>query len=123
MTGDNFGCKIESPMEQIKKKLKEHDKLFAKIDKRFDNFDKRFEQVDKRFDKLTDHVLSNTRRLDGIEEKMATKDDINKISNTLDDLVGLMKKRDEEMTFMSDRVTRVEGDVEKIKPLVGLSNS
>ncbi|MBU0731754.1 hypothetical protein KKC88_02640 [Patescibacteria group bacterium] len=114
---------------EITKKLKEHDKLFAKIDKRFDGHDKRFDEHDRQLEAIAKSVGKNTQDMgdikqdiSGIRKEMATKKDIEKISNTLDKLVGFAKKKDEEMTFMGERVTRVEKDVKHIKPLVGLSN-
>ena len=41
--------------------------------------------------------------------------------STLDEIVGLAKKKDQELTFMGERVARVEKDVKQLKPLVGLS--
>ncbi|MBU0670733.1 MAG: hypothetical protein ABH835_03225 [Patescibacteria group bacterium] len=102
--------------DEIIRKLREHDKRFEAIDKRFD-------EHDKRFDKLTNAVLTNSRDIKEIKETMATKKDINKITDTLDELVGFAKKKDQEMSFMSQRLTRVEKDVIKIKPLVGLKTS
>lgn len=59
---------------------------------------------------------------------MATKSDIARMTTTLDEVVGLMRKKDQELVFMSERVSRVEekanrldGDIKKIKPLVGLT--
>ncbi len=107
---------------EITKKLKEHDKQFAKIDKRLNGHDKQLEVISK-------IVLNNSNRLNVIEKNMATKKDIkkidnkiDKITNTLDILVGFSKKKDEELTFMGERVTKVEKDVKHIKPLVGLSS-
>ncbi len=123
------------------KRFDEHDKRFDEHDKRFDQIDKRFDQIDKRFDGI-DHridrldqrvdfiarkVLEHDTRLDRIEENMATKADIDRIMNTLDTLVGIFTKTDQELIFMGERVKRVEEKTEKntqdiahIQPLVGL---
>ena len=59
---------------------------------------------------------------------MATKDDISGITDTLDKLVKLAEKKDQELTFVThdmkkfdDRLERVEHDVKKMKPALGLS--
>ena len=108
-------------------KLKEHDEKFDKIDEKFDKIDKRFEKVDStlanheaQLDTIVMTVLKHDKDIDWIKENMATKDDIRGIHDTLDKIVGLVEKRDQEQVFMGERVKRVEKDIEKIKPLVGL---
>jgi len=69
-------------------------------------------------------VLSHSdklKKLDRIEKNMATKSDIRDITNTLDVLVKLAQKKDQELTFMGNRVKRIEDDVKQIKPLIGLA--
>jgi predicted nucleic acid-binding Zn-ribbon protein len=102
--------------DQILKKLEEHDK--------------KFEEHGKQLETIANTVVANQERLGGVEtrldrveQNMATKEDTDEIMTTLDELVGLAKKKDEELTFMGERVDRVEKDVEKIKPLVGLETS
>jgi len=106
--------------EEIIKKLHEHDQ-------RFDEHDKRFDQLDDRVDFIARKVLEHDDRLDRIEENMATKADIDRLMNTLDTLVGLFTKTDQELIFMGERVKRVEEktekntkDISQIQPLVGL---
>ncbi|MFH1946642.1 MAG: hypothetical protein ABIJ23_00580 [Candidatus Magasanikbacteria bacterium] len=100
--------------EEIMKKLKEYDK-------RFDGVDKRFDEHGQQLDLLAIAVLSNTERLDRIEENMATKKDLSEMNKTLDEILGYVKKKDQELTFMGVRVKRNENDIKVIKPLVGLS--
>lgn len=102
--------------------LNEHSKKFIEHDKRFDEHDRRFDQIDERLDLLSLTVLDHTERLDRIEANMATKADIGVITKTLDEIVFYVRKQDQEMTFLSERVRRVEIDVKMIKPLVGLSS-
>ena len=125
-------------MEEVIKKLKEHDKIFVSIRKRFDQVDKRFEAVDKRFDQVEQQVdflarktLEHGERLERIENKMefvATKDDISRVINTLDEMVGYYRKKDQELLLFAhglkkadDRIEVLETDVKKMKPLLGLS--
>jgi len=72
------------------------------MDTRFDNMDTRFDKMDQKMDNFV------------------TKEDHQEVMNTLDKLVGLFEKKDQEMTFMGDHLDKVSKDVEKIKPLVGL---
>ena len=102
--------------DQIFKKLEEHDEQLEIIASTvLDN--------KERLDKISDVVVDKKERLDSIEERMATKDDTNKIMSTLDELVGLAKQKDEELTSMSENVKRNTSAIEKIKPLVGLEVS
>jgi hypothetical protein len=96
-------------MDEVIKKLNEHDE---KLDKQ-----------GKQIDFIAKKVLDHDERFERIEENMATKDDTNKIMTTLDELVGLRKKTEQELTFMGENVKRNTKDIEKIKPLVGLESS
>lgn len=96
------------------KKLKEHDAQFISISRKFDD-------VDTHLDRIDEHIVLHTERLDRIEENMATKADIEHLTTTLDELVGLARKKDQELVFMSERVSRVETDVAKMKPMIGLT--
>lgn len=128
--------------DQVMLKLQDHDKLFDKLDKRFEQVDKRFEQIDKRFeqidnrfeqvdikfDRLIKMVMDHEESIQDMKNTMATKSDIREIMDTLDKMVGMMQKRDQEMTFLGSRVERNEKQTEKntkdiqmIKPILGLS--
>ena len=100
-------------MNEVMQKLNEHDK--------------KFDQLDKQFDLLAQTVVSHTERLDRIEENMATKQDISKIMDTLDTIVGFVKKTDQELTLLvhaqketDDRLDVVEKDIRQMKPALGL---
>jgi chromosome segregation ATPase len=106
--------------QQIMKKLEDHDALFEKIDARFD-------QIDGQIDFLVKKFLDHDDRLERIEENMATKSDIRGIQDTLDVLVKMHQKTNQELTFMGSRVNRVEEktdkntvDIIQMKPLLGL---
>ena len=130
-----------STMDEVLKKLKEHDKKFAEHDKRFSGIDKkladhdkRFDAVDKRFDKMDDcfdllarTAAEHTDRLDRLDEKlnnMATKDDISRVIDTLDAVVRYYKKKDEELAAqalntrrLTDKVKEHDRDIRQMKPL------
>ena len=94
--------------EKIFKKLEDHDKRFDQHDKKFDQIDKRFDRLEYQVDFIAGKVLEHDERLENIEENMATKDDIAGITTTLDKLVGLVKKKDQELVFINQRLKRVE---------------
>ena len=125
---------IASIVVDNQKKLEKHDKKFDSMDNRLDTMDNRLDTMDNRLDSMDNRldtvaitVVNIQEQVNDIKETMATKSDIANISNTLDVLVGLHKKTDQELTFMGARVKRVEEktekntkDIQKIKPLVGL---
>ena len=115
-------------MEPILDKLKEHDEQFVVIQDKLKEHDEQFvvigrklEDVNAHLDRVDEHIVLHTERLDRIEENMATKTDIERITTTLDEIVGLARKKDQELVFMSDRVSHIEKDVERMKPIVGLT--
>ena len=78
-------------------------------------------------DKIITTLIDHGERLDRIEQNMATKADVSGIHKTLDEILGVVKKNDQEMTMMGSRVKRIEKkieehdkDIQQIKPLVGL---
>ncbi len=84
-------------MEEIIKKLKEHDN-------QFDTINKKLEEHDSQLDIIARTVAEHTERFDRMEEKldgMATKNDIVQIMNTLDKIVGLNNKNEEEITVLA----------------------
>lgn len=113
--------------DQVDEKLVQIDKKFVQIDKRFEQVDKRFDQIDGQIDFLVKKVLEHDDRLERIEENMATKQDLRGITDTLDEILKITRKTDQELTFMGSRLRRVEDqteqntlDIQKIKPILGL---
>ena len=97
-------------MEEILKKLKEHD-----------------EQLDL----IARAVAEHTEHFNRIEDKLgqvSTKDDISKMMNTLDKIAGFAKKKDEELALLASglkqtetRIGAVERDIKQMKPAFGIS--
>lgn len=77
-------------INEIIQKLKEHGN--------------RSDEHDKQLETIAGAVLENTKKFNKIEANMATKDDILDISNKIDQLVGFVKKKDEELAFTSERI-------------------
>ena len=119
-------------MDEVIQKLKDHDKRFDDHDKRFDQLDK---QVDflahtvaehtEQLDTIARTVADHTERLDRIEDKLdgtATKSDISKVMDTLDTLVVLAKKKDQELTVLGHNLKKVTDRVDLLeKSALGLS--
>jgi len=115
-------------MQEVIKKLEEHDKRFSDHDKRFDDHDKRFDQIDSQIDFIAKKVLEHDERLDWIKENMATRADIGQITNTLDRIVKLAETKDQELTLIARGLRDVEEqvkintkDIQKMKPALGIS--
>ena len=111
----------DNRIDLIARTVSGHTVRLDKIDTRLDKIDTRIDKIDTRLDKITNVVLDHSKDIEWIKENMATKEDIRNITTNIDVLVGLAKKKDQELTFMGERVKRVEDDVKKMKPLVGLS--
>ena len=118
---------------EVMEKLIEHDHYFSTINEKLVEHDQQFFSVNKRLDQhaeqldlLSMTVADHTERLERIEQNMVTKNDLRfslkGISDTLDELVRLYTKKDQELAFMHIRISRVEDDVKQIKPLVGLAS-
>lgn len=90
-----------------------------------DKIDSRMDKIDSRMDKMDG-------RIEGIENKMdslATKEDMSRIIDHIDSLFGKYEKQEQEMTFagheikgIDGRVEVLEDDMQKVKPLVGLTS-
>lgn len=131
--------------QEIIKKLDEHTGQLGNLNEKVDHLNeqveiiaqkvlehgKRFDRVDQQIDLLARTVADHTERLGRIEEKLeqtSTKEDISKLVGRFDEVIGLYKKKDQELTFMGEHVKRVEEKVEqntkdiiRIKPLVGIT--
>ncbi len=71
--------------------------------------------------KIIEMLLKHDNDIEWIKENMATKADVRNISDGVDVLVKLAKKKDEELTFMGERVKRIEHDVQKLKTVSGIA--
>ncbi|MBD3311390.1 MAG: hypothetical protein GF349_02750 [Candidatus Magasanikbacteria bacterium] len=72
-------------------------------------------------DKVIKLLLKRGKNLEWIKDNMVTKKDHREVMGTLDILVGLARKKDQELTFMGERVTRVEDDVRILKKATGVA--
>ncbi|MFH0857119.1 MAG: hypothetical protein V1848_00010 [Candidatus Magasanikbacteria bacterium] len=89
---------------------------------------KRFNNQDEILDRLARLGLENSEKIGRIEEEFATKKDIRDIHNSLDEILGYVKKQDQEMTFSNVRMNRLEekvenntSDITKLKEVVGIA--
>ncbi len=83
--------------DKIIAKLWEHDKLFDKIHQRFEQVDNKLEEHDKFFDRIVAKLIEHDERFDEMltkKEFYGFKDDL---AVTLDTMMGILKKLDQEM--------------------------
>jgi len=106
---------IDKKFDEHDKRFDEHDKRFDEHDKRFDEHDKRFDIIDIRIDKLVRAVFDLSDETRNIKENMATKDDINRITNILDQQTKILKDLDRERIFGTQWLKRLDKDVEELK--------
>ncbi len=100
--------------DEILKKLNEHDKKFA--------------QLGEQIDSIAIKVVEHDEQLRDIRENMATKDDIRGLADTMDKLLKLSIKRDEENTMTThgmkrheERIEKLEKGMKQINPAFGMS--
>lgn len=79
-------------------------------------------------DKVIQKIIKLEADVEDIKERMATKDDFRKMSNTMDVILTVVKKTEQEVTMIThgmrrheDRLDAHESDIKRIKPLVGLA--
>ena len=78
-------------------------------------------------DKIITMLLDHEDGLGRIENNMATKEDLGEMSDTLDKILKLIQKTDQEVTMIShgmkrheNKIEKIEKDIIEIRPLVGL---
>ncbi len=63
-------------------------------------------------DKIIQKLIEHDEKLELIEEKMATKQDIRDIRTTMDEDVVILKRLDQERSFDTEWIRRVEKNTE-----------
>ena len=84
--------------------------------KKYMNEDK-ITKIEDTQDKIINILLEHTDKIQKIEESMATKTDLqdvkNSLGNTLDKLVRLAEKKDQEVTLLNHGLRQAEDAIEK----------
>lgn len=88
-------------------------------EKRWDTNDKRWDENEKRLDEINDMVAVTNDRIDTLEQKMVTKDNLSQLRAEVlhgqDEQITILRRLDQERLFTPERVRRLEMDVERIK--------
>ncbi len=63
-------------------------------------------------DKIIQKLIEHDERLDRIEEKMATRADLNDIRTTMDAMLGILNRLDQERIFTVEAIRRIENEVQ-----------
>lgn len=66
-------------------------------------------------DKIITKLIERDELLEHIVTRMATKEDFNRLSNAQDEMMVILKRLDQERYATTDRIRRLEFDVEKVK--------
>ena len=64
-------------------------------------------------DQIIVKLIEHDERFNRLEEKMATKDDLRQVYNTLDAAMVILKRLDQERVFTAQWVSRIEQRVEE----------
>lgn len=62
-------------------------------------------------DKIIKKLIEHDDRLEKIENTMATKDDINRVMNSLDEVLTISRRLDQERIFTQEWIKRIEQEV------------
>ena len=74
----------------------------------------------EQIDLIAEKVLDHEEKLERIEENMATKKCLSKISGTLDKILKLVIKMDDEVTMITHGMKRMNNEIDKVKQKVGI---
>lgn len=99
---EDLNARLDSLLERMDKESAETKAQFKQIDERFEKIDERFEEIDEHFveiyerftnqeefnTKLFDLAYKTQQDLEDFKQQAATKDDINRIMNRLDDIMN-----------------------------------
>jgi len=69
--------------------------------------------MNKKGDRIIKKIIDHEEHLARIEETIATKNDMNRVMNVLDEIVTITKRLDQERVFSIEWVRRVEQEVKK----------
>lgn len=107
ITLDRFAEMMLEQFIRIDKQFEKIYEKFEQIDKRFEKIDKRIEQIDKRFEKVEG-------RLDTIVVTMATKDDLKKLENRMDQKFDRMYyHHGARISTLEEKVVTIKNSVNK----------
>ncbi len=109
--------------DKILAKLTEHDGQFTKMNAKLVDHDQQFVEIktkladhDQQFDRVINMLVDHDGRLDRIEENMATKADLvelkSSLGNTLDKILALVDKKDQELTIATHDMIKLEKRVD-----------
>ncbi|MCC7356740.1 MAG: hypothetical protein IT410_03995 [Candidatus Doudnabacteria bacterium] len=66
-------------------------------------------------EKILSKLIEHDERLDRIEQNMATKSELGALSNAIDKVLVIVQKLDQERIFTYKWISRIEGDIDRIK--------
>jgi len=119
---DKLNSDIGKRFESIDKRFDAVDKRFDGINSQFESIDKRFDGVDKKladhddqFDRVIDKLINHDGRIEKIERTMATKEDLRKITDTLDYLLKISLEMRQELIMTNNALGRHEDRIEHLE--------
>lgn len=90
--------KFTSEFKKVNKTLNQHNKIL----------NEHTEQIDFIANKVAEHDTDIQEIKIYLKEEVATKKDLERIYTSLDEILSHVKKNDQEITFMGNRITRLE---------------
>lgn len=102
---NTLDVKFSSEFKKVNKTLDEHSKILNGHNK---ILDEHTEQIDFIANKVAEHDTDIQEIKIYLKEEVATKKDLERIYRSLDEILSHVKKNDQEITFMGNRITRLE---------------
>ena len=119
---------IKQILESHSETLQSHSEMLKSQGEVLNSHSEMLKSHGEQLDLIAMKVVNQEGEIGWVKENMATHADINSINNTLDRIVKLVEKKDQELTVVThdmknfdDRLETVEKDVRKMKPALGLA--
>ena len=74
-----------------------------------------FDNADKKSEKLSEYAITTRQELTEIQERVATKKQVNELILSIDSVLQKFKKMDQELTSNRSAHDRIQDEIDKIK--------
>ena len=99
---------LKNTEEKLTKKIEENTRKLDEHTRKLDEHTRLIEENSRKIDNVALKVIENTEAIEDIRKNMVTKE----IYNTLDEMMVILKKLDQERIFTTEWIRRIEGEVE-----------
>ncbi len=112
--------KIETNVENLTQKVDTIENNVEKLTQQVGKIEKNVNTLNQSNDKMALAITNLQTDMAEVKETMVTKEDMQKIHITMDSILKIVKKTEEEGTFMSYRLQEHEKDIKALKKVTHL---